>query len=267
MNTAFVTLSDLHVGSEVAIWPPGFHTEDKGRYVPQTRLQKEWFWKLWVEELPGAIVELSPEAERRILVINGDVTEGIHHGTTEVMVNTRVDMFKALKMVLEPLRGLFDGYLLTKGTECHSGLDEIGIGHYLGAQSVQDKLHVRHNGIMMIWRHHMPTTKRIHTEGNALMMEMSGEIAEAARCGRDVPKVLTMAHRHVPSLHQSGTEIVGVTGAWQDLTRFGHKVVGHAVCKPSVMVYDFTGRGKGELPNAQHRAWVPKMDKQEIIEI
>jgi hypothetical protein len=266
-NTAFITLSDLHVGSDVGLWPPDYRTIEKQIPKPQSEFQ-EWLWTCWLQ-IPATIKGLAPKANRRILVINGDVIEGIHHHSPEIMVATRADMDAALKLVLAPLRGMFHGFLLTKGTECHSALSEIGLGSHLGpnCMGVMDKLRVRHNEVNLQWRHHMSTTSRIHTEGTALRNEWVQEAAEAARCRYPAPDILTMAHRHVPDLLLNGQTIIGVTGPWQGLTRYGHKVARHGVAKPSMLIYDFSGKGRGELPEARQHVWVPELQASEIVHV
>jgi len=170
-ETAFVTISDTHVGSDVGLWPPGFRTTDHNRPVPQSEFQG-WLWQCW-QELPETIERLSPNAKRRILVINGDAREGFHHRSTEQMVHAPEDQVQAMLDCFELLRG-----------------------KYLGTPYVADKLRVRHNGVNLMWRHHMSTTGRVHTEGTALRNEWLQEVGEAHRCNYPAPKILTMAHRH-----------------------------------------------------------------------
>jgi len=265
---AFVTISDMHVGSDGGLWAPDFRTVEKQRPVPQSAFQ-QWLWSCWTE-LPAVVRALSPEATQRTLVINGDVIEGIHHNTPELMVHTKDDMMANLKMCFAPFVGVFHRFLLTRGTECHVGLAEIGLGQFLGPDCIVShklRLQEKVTRINMMWRHHCQTTSRVHLEGSALRNEWGQEAMEAVRCGYPAPHVLTMAHRHVPDLLTEGQTIVGVTGPWQALTTYGHKVARHGVAKPSVLVYDFTGKGRGELPEARQHVWVPKLQPGEVIEV
>lgn len=265
-TTAFVTISDLHVGSDVGLFPPGYRTIEKQIPISQSAFQ-EWLWACWLE-IPAVVKGLAPTAKRFILVINGDVIEGIHHRSTEIKVAHKADMDAAMRQCVKQLASAmrWKGFLLTKGTECHSDLAEVGLGEYLGPDvPVMDKLRVSHNGINLMWRHHMSTTSRVHLESSALRNEWGQEAMEAVRCRYPAPDVLTMAHRHVPDLLQNGQSIIGVTGPWQGLTRYGHKVARHGVAKPLLIVYDFAGKRWGELPEARQNVWVPKLREEEVI--
>lgn len=74
----------------------------------------------------------------------------------------------------------------------------------------------------------------------------------AIRAGHPPAKVYLRAHRHCGGVFSDGAALLGITGGWQFLTRHGHKVVGDAIPRPSVLVLDWRGRPDGDLPTPHH---------------
>lgn len=256
----FVTLSDLHVGSTAAIWPPDFERVEGRGKVPQNPLQEQVIWPTWLDACRKIKDEIAPPGYKRICVINGDAIEGRHHGGRELMTSEEADQFDALLDVLKPLQEVVDEFLVVRGTECHSGHSEDALATVLRSRSkAEDKLRVHYNGVRMFWRHHMPTTSRVHLESAALKNMMVQEVAEAARAKHPTPEVLTMAHRHVPDLLTDGDWIIGVTGPWKGHDRFTHKVAGHGSFRPAMLTYTFhKNHPYGQLPEPHLHKWAAK---------
>jgi hypothetical protein len=59
--------------------------------------------------------------------------------------------------------------------------------------------------------------------------------------------------------------MIGVTGGWQFLTRYGRKVVPDAIPRPSALVLDWRRRRNGELPEVHELVWTPEQD--EIVSV
>lgn len=87
-------VSDLHVGSEWGLWPPG--VAESGRSFPQNVGQR-WLWRQWVRAWESAP---RPDA----LVLNGDLIDGpqaraLGRGTMSSDLDLQQ---RALLRVLEP---------------------------------------------------------------------------------------------------------------------------------------------------------------------
>jgi hypothetical protein len=78
---------------------------------------------------------------------------------------------------------------------------------------------------------------------------LAEEQLNAANNGEQIPRVLGMAHSHVPRYYQDDNGMAMVSPAWQVLTRFGHKVVSPARPKPGIQILDWREKEDGELPN------------------
>lgn len=257
-----VILSDLHFGSTVGLWPDSFISQE-GIPIGQNDFQK-WLWECWCDlhenELPKYIGN-DPYA----LILNGDIIEGIHHGTMQVMTANPTDQISASKQVLKiALKGSTSRFMV-KGTEVHTRDREISLGEALNCELDQstgqhafDKLRLKIHDCPCVFRHHMPATIRPYLEATALSTELGTERIEAARSNHPIPKVLCMAHRHRHGIFRDVNGLVCVTSGWQGLTRHGFKVVGASVPAPSCIVLDWRGKDLGELPHAEDFVYVAK---------
>lgn len=260
-----VVLSDLHIGSTVGLWPVNFKTQE-GHNIGQNEFQR-WLWKCWIDltlvQLPKYIGN-DPYA----VVLNGDIIEGIHHRTLQVMTANTTDQTNAAKQVLEPLAKQASRLFMVKGTEVHTKDREISLGEALKAeqdkstgQHAFDRLSIDVHGCRCVFRHHMTTTARPYLEATAMSTELGSERIAAARVGHIIPKVLGLAHRHLHGVFKDVGGIVCVTAGWQGLTRHGFKVVGHSLPSPSCIVLDWRGKNHGDTPRDEEFIYQAKQSR------
>jgi hypothetical protein len=251
-----VTLSDTHTGSKVGLLRPGFTTLD-GEEVHLNPFQK-WLWESneaalkWARQICGKAPVW--------LVLNGDAIEGIHHGGHGCWSMSETEHMRAFRYTFAPWLKIASRVVMVEGTECHTKAWETLIGELDNMERdpstrrhVFERLAMNVNGVEMVWRHHISATVRPYLEGSALSIALGCERQEAQRAGHPVPQVVTCAHRHRHGMFDDGTGICAVTGPWQGLTRHGRKVVTAAVPMPSVLIYDFDGKAKGELPDVRRK--------------
>lgn len=277
-------MSDPHCGSSVGLMPPRYKTLE-GITVLQSPFQG-WLWECWLDW-----IQFCKDVRGDSLmagVINGDCIEGVHHGTKQIMSSDTGD-HKGI--AIESL-GLFTDLCakayLVKGTECHVNSGEVSIAHALKLQVNPDfsraltkiaekedpdepdgdektpegayvfqRLHLNVNGLPFVARHHMPTSMRRNLAATQLSIQLAEEQLEAANNGEPIPHILAMAHRHKTGHYQDDESLALVTGAWQGLTNFGHKVVSPSRCKPSGYILDWRGKQPGELPTVHFRRYRP----------
>jgi hypothetical protein len=260
-----VVISDLHVGSTVGLWPETY-TSIEGVPIGQNAIQK-WLWKIWMDAtrkwLPSIVGD-----DSYVLIMNGDLVEGLHRQIIQVMTADPADQSRAVKKVLGPVFEKADRTYMTLGTECHTRNDEMRIGYDLGAEidpesghHAFNELHLEIHGCYGVTRHHIGTAASPYAEAGGLGRAMNTEIMEAARCGNRIPRWMMRAHRHRHGFVSDGNSVLGVTGAWQLLTRYGHKVVPAAQSQPSVMVLDWRGCQRGDLPRIHEKVYEPKAKK------
>lgn len=236
---AVITISDLHVGSTTGLCHPKVNLVDGGYYTPnkfQSTLYKYWR-NFWGEYVP-AIVK---GADKVIVVINGDILDGIHHDTVNVVSNSwAVQEYAAMTLLQEipkicPVQ-LHEFYVV-KGTEVHTGKNgesEERIARSIYAvtneidesASYQWRLDV--DGVLFQFAHHIGTTSSAAYESSAPMRELVAAMVEAAAWGLKLPDVLVRSHRHrfieVPIPTEKGRIRVVITPGWQLRTPFVERI-------------------------------------------
>lgn len=250
--------SDTHAGSTVALFPPRLELAE-GITVEANPLQR-FYWQAWTH----AVKWVQDVAGRDPfgLVLNGDLIEGDHHRTDQIIGRNISDHLKAAEEILRPLASRALKTFITRGTECHVGDAEAALGRIFNAEKnpatgrpVFDRLTLDICGVRLVARHHVTTTSRPWLESNGLGMELASEQLQAVRNGEPMPQVLCVAHRHVGGHITTNEGVCIATPAWQGLTRHGHKVVGAARCKPGIYILDWRGLPEGSLPIIHRRIY------------
>ena len=246
-----VLFSDLHVGSTTALFPEGFITKT-GNGILLNPYQK-WLLACW-HEAQRYVAKVCAE-DPYGLVLNGDVIEGIHHKTTQIVSASVEDQFSAAIKLLEPVVQKADYTFMVNGTECHTGDLEDSIAGVLEAvknpetkRHSFDRLTLDIHGVRCVFRHHIAGATRRSLAASALGVQLAEEQVEAALNGEKVPSVICAAHRHKFSWYEDESGLCLVTPPWQLLTRHGHKVVSAARTKCGVVILDWRGLPIGSKP-------------------
>lgn len=267
-----VVISDLHVGSTLGLLPPGFVTHEGNEIIPN-KIQK-WLWDcwsdIWINWLPSRI-----QGQDWVLVVNGDLVDGVHHGTTQIISNDVGDHVRACQLAMEmPLRMRPTRLYITEGTESHTRNTEAAIGKAVGSEIDKsnnrhafEKLYLSCHGNLCCFFHHMPTTSRPYLEAGAMSIVLGVARQEAARNNMPIPSVVCCAHRHRHGHFSDGCGMLAVTGPWQALTRYGMRVVPSAVPSPSCIVLDWSEKQLGELPRVDEKIYRPKASDAHIIKL
>lgn len=234
-----VVISDMHVGSRVSLMPPKFRLHDGGTVNP-SKLQRAlyaWWREFWDEFVPFAT-----KGEPYLVVNNGDVVDGIPHGSVAHMSAIADDQCGAAVELLRPILGRKQvaGYAHVKGTESHtakSGESEERVARALGAIPDKNGSYSRWelwktigDGRLIHFLHHVGTTGSASHEASAVNAELTAEMVEAARWGDEAPSMIVRSHRHrsmelrLPG--PKGWISAVVTPAWQAKTPFCYKIPG-----------------------------------------
>jgi len=253
-----VVLSDIHAGSTVALMPPEFTTLE-GVLLAQNPMQR-WLWECWQDA--QAWITASVGTDPYALVLNGDLTEGIHHGTKQVISPDTGDHVECAIHLLRPLVAKAAKTFIVKGTECHTGNNEIVIGKAMKTEvnpetglPAWDRLTIDVAGVRCVFRHHIGTSVRRALSATQFSIHLGEEQVEAANNGEVIPRVLCCAHRHKFGVWEDDRGLAVVSPPWQMLSRFAHKVVSQARIKPGVFILDWRDREDGELPKVLKRLY------------
>lgn len=244
-------VSDLHVGSDVGLCPPEFRLE-KGNIVTfGDNYHQQWLWEKYRNDVfPRAMRIIGDDPF--VLLVNGDVTEGIHHGGKETLADTLEIHAENAKAVLDPLCELADIVLFTFGTRCHTHTVENMLAKHYGktpeTSMAKQKWLFDMHGVLIDAAHHMGVTKRAYLEGSSLSIEMGNARLNYARSQHRIPMLFMRGHRHTHGVYSDGRARAACTGAWQMLTSHGHQVVTDSIPAPSMIVHDFSKTEFGTLP-------------------
>lgn len=255
---AIVVVSDIHAGSTVALMPPKFTTLE-GVVLEQNPMQR-WLWDCW-KNAQSWIAD-TMDGDPFALVLNGDLTEGVHHGTKQVISPDTGDHVECAIHLLRPLVSKAAKTFIVKGTECHTGNNEIVIGKALKTEinretglPAWDRLTIDIAGVRCVFRHHIGTSVRRGLAATQFSMQLAEEQVEAANNSEPIPRVLCCAHRHKFGSWEDDRGLAVVSPPWQLLSRFAHKVVSQARTKPGIYILDWRNRENGELPKLHRRLY------------
>lgn len=231
--TAYVIIADTHCGCQLGLCPrDGVRLDEGGTYMPNI-IQigiTQWWDEFWGEHVPEMVNKL-PYG----IIINGDITDGVHHKATHQISHNLADQKKIAETMLAPLVEKCEGRLyIIRGTEAHtgpSGENEETIAKSLGAVPNKYGQYARyelwktvgHRGLIHI-THHIGSTSSQAYESTAVNSELVTSYAEAARWGTRPPDMAIRSHRHryikVEFATKQGRGCSIVTPGWQAKTPF-----------------------------------------------
>jgi len=236
---AIIAVSDMHVGSTSGLIGERVIVVEQGEYKPnkyQKTLRK--YWKhFWTEYVP----EITANAEKRIVVFNGDVVDGVHHKSVNIISNSLQVQERAAIEIIDEIDTIcqvkIDEKYLVKGTEAHTGAYgecEERIGAATGCQVNEVGEHGSYqwwldvDGMIFQFAHHIGTTSSAAYETSAPMRELVASLVEAAQWKQPLPDIVVRSHRHrfveVPLPSLEGRIRCVITPAWQLRTPFTERI-------------------------------------------
>ena len=254
-----VVVSDLHVGSSVGLWPDGHEVSYGNTVGLGNNLHQRWLWGCWNDAVEKAAAHFG--SHPWALVVNGDCIEGRHHGASEIVAERCHDHSQAAIAALKPLAKKAAKRYFVAGTHCHVGDWEEFIADGCGGEFCGDKAIIEINGTLLDVAHHMPTSSRAYLEAGAMSITMGNARLNYARTNQRIPRVYVRAHRHCGGYYSDNHALFVVNGAWQVLTKYGHKVVGDSICRPSMAILDWRGMPEGGLPAIKMLSYDPEEQK------
>jgi len=234
-DTVVAVVSDLHAGGTTALCPPAVTMNEGGTYR-QSKLQG-WLWvnylAYWdmIDELLAA-----PETQPRfIMVLLGDLIEGLHHKRTQLWTTNLNTQGKAAEEALqEGYKRNPDHMFFVRGTATHvgdEGLMEEAIAQNFGAVGPREgvyswyHLQLDINSIISDYLHHGSGSGREWTKANPVNNQAADLGLNYFERGEKPPDVAFRAHVHQKGDSYDNFKIRVISlPSWQLSTEFGHKI-------------------------------------------
>ncbi len=250
--------SDHHCGSSVALCPnEQIPLDDGGVYSPSKA--QRWLWDSWHTFWERVDAVRKEHKAALYTEFNGDVTEGHHHGSGQVVsgiASVEADIVGktlAVPMALKP-----DKVFFVRGTETHvgkSGCREESIARGLASQgyNVQREPHTGNhswynlradiNGTYVSFAHHGRIGRLPWTRPNGTISLAMQICINHWKRGEDPPKLCFRSHFHkvVDTWDMHPARVIQ-TPAWQLHTAFTHKVVPESLADIGGIIVVFDGK-------------------------
>jgi hypothetical protein len=225
-------ISDTHFGGNTAVAPPQFEVHNRNTLETQTMLAnrlQSWLYQKW-QDFWAYVYGLQGKgrkAKRLIVVHLGDILDGNHHGTNQIIHEIGDQRQIALDM-LEPIRNKANTFVGILGTmPSHAGqdhADEAAIYRELGADYIEQTLTLDLDGTLVDLAHHGRAGTRPWTTGAAAL---GAEVMlDYAQLGKPLPHYILRGHKHMVDDSGSKFERTRVIQcpSWQLKTSYSYRV-------------------------------------------
>lgn len=233
-------VSDVHAGGTTALCPESVPLDDGGEY--RASKAQRWLFGNWEKYWAEVAKVRDEESAELIAVFNGDLVDGAHHKTTQVITENPnaqaavVNAAMAIPLALKP-----DHIVVVRGTEAHVG-QSASAEERIADGLKRDKRPIACDpdtgtsswwhwraeieGVRLDVTHHGRTGMREHTRGGAIVLYAHDILLAHVKQDHLPPHVCFRAHYH--RFNDSGPDACPVrvfqTGAWQLGTSYVKKV-------------------------------------------
>jgi len=274
-KTALIVANDTHCGGTTGLLPPhGVTTDDGNVLLPN--VPQEWIWERW-DEAARQADKLTQHCERRHIILNGDLIDGWHHGTWQVLSANPTIQRRVAKESLSPLTSLrHDKLFIVRGTPAHVGEQghvEEDLAELLGAERCPEtnaysrwRLEFTCRGTKVLVYHHGksgmgPRTQQAAFERLAWDLRMDYD-----KNGLTPPDLVFVAHRHIwgESPRFSCPTRVFMSPGWQWATQYVHKNIhGAGVLQVGMWVAILDDDAPPEVKEIAFKPRTPKVEEIE----
>ena len=225
INPSLANVSDLHGGSSIALFPPGFVNEDENA-IGQNREQK-WIWDCWLDFC-------SKIPKKSWGVVNGEVIQGTNTKDARLISYKEADQIAIGVQILAPFIERCSEVWMTFGTEWH----EFSGGKLASAvwQAVNSEfpnrthkpeyeLWMPWNGKKIHYTHHRTGSSAPSSKSTPLNRSLIDMLVEAPVRDGVYPDIVVRSHTHDPGvLHTQWGWSIGLA-SWQLKGAFAWKKV------------------------------------------
>lgn len=230
--------SDHHTNSTLGLCPPEVALDDGGMYTPSAAQSK--LWDCWLEYM-AAVREAIKPGDRLHILLNGDLVDGDHHNTSQIISRNQSTQIRIAEDVLAPLLALRPkSVFIVRGTEAHVGgsaaFEEI-LADRIGA--VRDPstgacswwhFQAETNGVLLDFAHHGRLGGRPWTKVSGPATLAAQIVMASAKHGTPIPTLAVRSHYHqwADSFDNFACRVIQLAG-WQLSTAFVHRIAAGAL--------------------------------------
>lgn len=264
-DTIVAVISDMQVGSTMALVPPKWQLHDGGTFYAspaQKIIRRQWIHS--AKQVNDALTE-GRGRKRLVLVLNGEPIDNNHHDTPQIITKNSTEQIDMAISLLDewmqivdyaPKRG--DCMYLVRGTSAHEkgehieriGRDIEGVVPYRRDSSpiTKDgryhfqKLRRTVNGQLFHITHHGANRGgRAWTTSNGIRYALMSMYFTNLNYGNPIPNFVIRSHSHVwtkGEYEDRHAKMYGcITPCWQLKTHFGNQVAANEDINTIGMVY------------------------------
>lgn len=244
--------SDQHCGSTVALCPPRIALDDGGAY--EASKAQSWLWQNWLDFWKQTRDRRDALGADLYCVFNGDLTDGDHHGTTQILSGNPTAQASVVNACVAPILELGPSALFfVRGTEAHVGKsaaqeERVASGLKKDKRPVVGDadtgtnswwhLRLDVHGVRLDFAHHGRFGQRPWTRGNVVLNQAAEIFYDHAAAGEPHPHIAVRSHQHRYFDTQAAhpTRVIA-TPAWQLATAYIHRInPGALACIGGVLI-------------------------------
>ena len=202
--------SDQHCGSTVALCPPKIELDDGGSY--EASKAQRWLWENWIGFWDTAQAKREALGADLYCVFNGDLTEGDHHGTSQILSSNPTAQAAVVNACMAPVLDLSpDRLMFVRGTPAHVG-KSAAFEERIASGLRKDKrpvvgdsetgtaswwhLRMEVQGVRLDFAHHGRFGQRPWTRGNVVLNLAAEIFYDHAADGEPHPHIAVRSHQH-----------------------------------------------------------------------
>lgn len=240
MRHVLAVVSDIHAGSTVGLCcPEPVELDDGGTYLPSRAQQ--WLHNRWVT-FWQRVAAAKKGADSLTILCNGDLVDGDHHGTFQIISRDPAVQMWIAKQLFAPVLALDPTQVVVvRGTEAHVGKNAGAEEHFArwlhkeGVKVPKDPatkmlswwaFRGKIGALVVSAAHHGRMGQRPWTKGGISHNLAAQIVMEHANRGDPIPDLAVRSHMH--QYFDTGQAVrtrLIQTPAWQLHTSFAHKVV------------------------------------------
>jgi hypothetical protein len=216
-NAVLVVLSDMQIGSTVALAPKAWNLIEGGTYQP-SKIQK--LIRKYIEKDIQLIKQIR-QGKRLIFVLNGEPIDGVHHGTNQLITQNKDEQIEMAVTVIDEFltelefdKEKGDCLFFIEGTEAHDGAQHSNIEKVArdfqdiatpyradkygrDGRMVHPYKNLIINGVQYRIQHHgAGIGSRFHTKTNSLAAYIKSVFQTCVAYGEEPPDWLIQSHLH-----------------------------------------------------------------------